>query len=424
MEEVVMNRDIAVTLGVLVFAAGMFIWEKIPLALTSVIASISLVVFGILTPAQGFAGFIDPNIIIFFTMFIVGGAMFETGAAEKIGSIVIKYAKTEKQALILMFLVAAFLSALLSNTATTAIFIPITLGIAYKGAVSKSKLLMSMAVASNMGGGLSLIGTPPNLIVNSVLEQYSGESFGFFEFSIVSLPMVLITVVYYATIGHKYLPERESLQRIESETTTPTPVWKTNASMIILAATVLSMFIQPFDIPLHVSSSIGAIAVVLTKLMSEKQAYASVDFSTIFLFSGTLALAQALNVSGAGALIATTFITLLGENASPMVLLVAILFISIPLTNFMSNTATTAILAPLGFSIATAMNADPRAVLMATAVGGTIAYLTPIGTPPLTMIYGVGGYKFTDYAKSNWPIIIISIVVTLVMLPIFFPFFP
>ena len=98
--------------------------------------------------------------------------------------------------------------------------------------------------------------------------------------------------------------------------------------------------------------------------------------------------------------------------------------LSCVLTNFMSNTATTALLVPISVSIATGMGADPRAVLMATVIGGSCAYATPIGMPANTMVLSAGGYKFKDYVKSGLPLIVVSTIISLIILPIFYPFFP
>jgi di/tricarboxylate transporter len=144
----------------------------------------------------------------------------------------------------------------------------------------------------------------------------------------------------------------------------------------------------------------------------------------VFLFGGTLALASALDSTGAGATLANGVIGALGDHASPFVLLTAVFLIALVLTNFMSNTATTALLVPIGMSIATNIGADPRAVLIATVLGSSMALATPIGCPSNTMVYSVGGYKFTDYVKAGLPITIINAIVALILLPIFFPFFP
>lgn len=240
--------------------------------------------------------------------------------------------------------------------------------------------------------------------------------------------MLIIGIIYMTFIGYRFLPDSkgdEDSTFNEVIDYSGIPAWKQNLSLIILVMTVLGMIFETqIGIKLQVTASIGAIMLVLTGVITEKQAYKAIDMQTIFLFGGTLALATALEKSGAGKVIADTVIKALGENASPFTLLVAIFMISCVLTNFMSNTATTALLVPIILSIATNMGADPRAALMATVIGGSCAYATPIGMPANTMVLAAGGYKFRDYVKAGLPLVIISAIVGLILLPIFFPFFP
>ena len=168
----------------------------------------------------------------------------------------------------------------------------------------------------------------------------------------------------------------------------------------------------------------GALALMITGVISEKDALASIDLKTIFLFGGTLSLAAALEQTGAGELIAEKVIGMLGDNPSPYVLTFVIFMLCCVMTNFMSNTATTALMVPIGISIAQGMGADPSAVLMACVIGGSCAYATPIGMPANTMVVGVGGYKFKDYVKSGLPLILVSFVLCMILLPILYPFYP
>ena len=158
-------------------------------------------------------------------------------------------------------------------------------------------------------------------------------------------------------------------------------------------------------------------------MISEKNALKSIDLKTIFLFGGTLSLASALQTTGAGEDIAKAVIGVLGENPSPYILTFVVFMLCCVLTNFMSNTATTALMAPICVSIAQGMGADPRAVLMACVIGGSCAYATPIGMPANTMVVTAGGYTFKDYAKAGVPLILVATVVSMILLPILYPFF-
>ena len=131
-----------------------------------------------------------------------------------------------------------------------------------------------------------------------------------------------------------------------------------------------------------------------------------------------------MQTTGAGEDIAKNVIGVLGENPSPYVLTFVVFMLCCILTNFMSNTATTALMIPIAVSLANNLGADPRAVVIATVIAGSCAYATPIGMPANTMVVGLGGYKFKDYVKSGLPLILVSFVICMILLPVLFPFYP
>ena len=419
--------QITITLLFLLFAIVMFMWEKIPLGLTSMIVCVGLVVTGVLEWQTAFAGFIDSNVILFVAMFIVGGAFFETGMANKIGGIVTHFAKTERQLIVAIMVIVGVMSGFLSNTGTAAILIPVVIGIAAKSGYSRSRLLMPLVFAAAMGGNLTLIGAPGNMIAQSGMEGI-GLKFGFFDYAKVGVPILIVGIIYFAFIGYKFLPNKEGSDEgifDESKDFSHVPKWKQYLSLVILLLTLVGMiFEEQLGIKLCVIGCIGALALMVTGVISEKDALASIDLKTIFLFGGTLSLAAALEQTGAGELIAEKVIGMLGDNPSPYVLTFVIFMLCCVMTNFMSNTATTALMVPIGISIAQGMGADPSAVLMACVIGGSCAYATPIGMPANTMVVTAGGYTFKDYAKAGVPMILVATVVSMILLPIFYPFFP
>ena len=415
-----------ITLLFLLFAVIMFVMEKIPLGVTSMIVSLGLVVTGVLDVKTAFAGFIDSNVILFVAMFIVGGALFETGMANKIGAVVTKFAGTERKLIIAIMVIVGLMSGVLSNTGTAAVLIPVVIGIAAKSGYKRSRLLMPLVFAAAMGGNLSLIGAPGNMIAQSALEPL-GLKFSFFEYAIVGLPILIAGIIFYATIGYKLLPSHDVKEDgifVERDFS-DVPQWKQWLSLIILVATILAMiFEEVIGIKLCITGGIGALLLILTGVISEKDALKSIDLKTIFLFGGTLSLASALQETGAGELIADKVIGALGANPSPYLLTLVVFLLCCVMTNFMSNTATTALMVPICLSIAQGMGADPRAVLMACVIGGSCAYATPIGMPANTMVVGTGGYTFKDYVKAGCPLIVIATIVSMIILPIAFPFFP
>ena len=349
--------QITITLLFLLFASVMFMWEKIPLGLTSMIVCVGLVVTGVLEWQTAFAGFIDSNVILFVAMFIVGGALFETGMANKIGGIVTHFAKTERQLIVAIMVIVGVMSGFLSNTGTAAILIPVVIGIAAKSGYSRSRLLMPLVFAAAMGGNLTLIGAPGNMIAQSGMEGI-GLKFGFFDYAKVGVPILIVGIIYFAFIGYKFLPNKEGSDEgifDESKDFSHVPKWKQYLSLVILLLTLVGMiFEEQLGIKLCVIGCIGALALMVTGVISEKDALASIDLKTIFLFGGTLSLEAALEQTGAGELIAEKV----------------------------------------------------------------------IGMPANTMVVTAGGYTFKDYAKAGVPMILVATVVSMILLPIFYPFFP
>lgn len=419
---------VSITLCYLVFAIVMFVWEKIPLSITAMLVSVGLVLSGVLSPKEAFAGFVDGNVLLFMAMFIVGAAFFETGVAQVVGSVVTKMASTEKMLIVAVMLITGLLSGFLSNTGTAAVLIPVAIGIAQKSGFNQSKFLIPLVLASAMGGNLSLIGAPGNMIAQAGLEKI-GLSFGFFDYALIGGPILLVGIIYFLLLGYKLLPDKPS-RAVDStcdtvEDYSHVPKWKQWMATLVLVGTILAMiFESQIGVKLYVSAWIGALILVATNVVTETEAVKSIDMKTIFLFVGSLSIATALVKTGAGSVVANTIMGLLGSNPSPYIVMAVIFILSAVLTNFMFNTAATALLVPIGLQLAQSMGADPKAVLMATVIGASCAYATPIGMPANTMVYNIGGYSFMDYVKVGVPLIVIVTIVSLIILPIFFPFYP
>ena len=416
-----------ITLLFLLFAVVMFVFEKIPLGVTSMIVCIGLVVTGVLDIKTAFAGFIDSNVILFVAMFIVGGALFETGMANKIGGIVTHFAKSERSLIVAIMVIVGLMSGFLSNTGTAAVLIPVVIGIAAKSGYARSKLLMPLVFAAALGGNLSIIGAPGNLMGVNALQEM-GLSTSFFMYAPVGVPMLLVGIIYFVFIGYRFLPDGKGAvgATVEKQKDfSDVPKWKQTVSLIVLILVILAMiFEKQIGVSIEISACIGAIILVLVGVLSEKEALASIDLKVVFLFGGSLTLAKALDTTGAGELIADKIVGLLGADPNPIVLLLVIFIVTCALTNFMSNTATTALMIPIAVSLANNLGADPRAVVIATVIAGSCAYATPIGMPANTMVVGLGGYKFKDYVKAGLPLILVSFAICMILLPVLFPFYP
>ena len=416
-----------ITLLFLAFTIISFILEKIPLGLTATICALGLTLTGVLDASTTFEQYVNSNVILCIGMFVVGQALFETGMANKIGGIVTKFARTERTLIIAIMVIVGIMSGFLSNTGTAAVLIPVVCGIADESGYSRSRLLMPLVFAAALGGNLSIIGAPGNLMGVNALQEM-GLSTSFFMYAPVGVPMLVLGIIYFVFFGYRFLPNGNSASGVAVEVQkdfSNVPKWKQVISLIVLIVVIMAMiFEDEIGISIQVSACIGAAFLVLTGVLSEKEALQSIDLKVVLLFGGSLSLAKALDTTGAGTLIADKIVGLLGANPNPIVLLLVIFIVTCALTNFMSNTATTALMIPIAVSLANNLEADPRAVVIATVIAGSCAYATPIGMPANTMVVGLGGYNFKDYVKSGLPLIIFSFAICMILLPILFPFYP
>lgn len=426
-KEIFRMSQTTITLLFLTFTIISFILEKIPLGLTATICALGLTLTGVLDASTTFAQYVNSNVILCVGMFVVGQALFETGMANKIGGIVTKFARTERTLIIAIMVIVGVMSGFLSNTGTAAVLIPVVCGIADESGYSRSRLLMPLVFAAALGGNLSIIGAPGNLMgVNSLQEM--GLSTSFFMYAPVGVPMLILGIIYFVFLGYRFLPDGTEAggAAVEAQKDfSNVPKWKQVISLVVLIVVIIAMiFEEEIGISIQISSCIGAVFLVLTGVLSEKEALQSIDLKVVLLFGGSLSLAKALDTTGAGNLIADKIVGLLGANPNPIILLLVIFIVTCALTNFMSNTATTALMIPIAVSLANNLGADPRAVVIATVIAGSCAYATPIGMPANTMVVGLGGYKFKDYVKSGLPLILFSFAICMILLPILFPFYP
>ena len=406
-----------------------FVTELIPLAVTAMSGAIACGLLGFIPAKQVFSGLSNSTVVLFAGMFVVGAAMFYTGLAQKIGNVVVSLCGTGENSLMFgLMTVGTVLSAILSNTGTAACLLPVALGICSAAKIPASRQLMPLAFACGWGGIITMVGTPPNIIANGALQAAGiQDSFGFFEYAWIGIPVSIAGMLYMMFVGKYLLPNKQldADQEVEQEIeANETSTAKMVVSGVILAAVVLVMSIGIKGVSLEMAAIIGALICVLTGCLTEKQAYASIDWVTIFLFAGMMPVSTAMDKTGAGKLIAEWTVGMMGGSPSPLVVTAVLFILSCGLTQFMSNTASAALLCPIGIAISQNLGADPKAVLMAIAVAASCAFASPVGTPPNTLVLGPGGYKFMDYVKAGTGLVIVCFIVSLVVIPIVWPFFP
>jgi di/tricarboxylate transporter len=600
-----------VLLGVTIL---LFVSDRVRLDVVAIMVIIALMISGILTPTEALAGFGDPVVILIAALFVVGESLYRTGIAFATGNWLMRVAgEGENRLIILLMLVVAFLSAFMSSTGAVAIFIPVALTLASKTGVAPSRIMMPMAIASLIGGMLTLIGTPPNLVVSTQLERSGLTPFNFFDFTPAGLVILLVGVAYVLTLGQKLIPtvvenissptgksiidliaaynkkekilhaykvpagsalvgksvadthlreeygiilvgykrkrrlgeqnfpvfpktviqhedllytvsergdekafardfELEEISLLDNERQkirdtlglvevmlTPTSdligksirevgfrdrfrlnVLGINRKGTVLGSNPLDSILQFGDtlligggwqpirelmeqkedfivltlpeefsqvapqgskapialtillvmlvmltfniLPTVTTVLITALAMGIAGCISMKQAYKSISWESLVLIAGMLPMATALEKTGAIQLIIEDMVDMLGD-AGPRMIMAALFILTSVFSQFISNTATTVLIAPIATGVAVSMGVSPYPLVMMVAIAASTSFSTPVASPVNMLIMGPGGYRFADFAKVGVPLQIIILFVALFILPILFPFY-
>lgn len=613
-----MTSDTLLVFAILGAVILLFLSERFRLDLVALMAVLALTLTGLLTPAEALAGFSDPTVLIIAGLFVVGGGLLQTGVAAALGARISRLAGTNPVTLLAVIMVTvAVLSAFMSSTGTAAIFLPVVVSLAWNARLSPSKLLIPLAIASLIGGMLTLIGTPPNIVVSSYLAEQGLAPFGFFQFTPVGLVMLALGLGFMILVGQRLLPERGQrpageagaedapsvndliaaygladeffrlrvrrnslligqrlaqanlgahygvivldvqswppdeplptpprpttpdtyidehdilrvqghaqdiarLTREQSLTIRPseemggrylsgelgvvevllTPRSRLNGQTVVEAhfrekygVNVLGLMRrgEPLDgsinatrlrfgdallvqgtwqqiellrserrdfvivgqpqemiemrtasgkaplallimlgmllvmtlglLPTVTAVLLAAVLMVGSGCLSMEDAYANMNWESVVLIAGMLPIATALQKTGGVDVIAQGLTASLGD-IGPLALMAGLFLLTSLFSQFISNTATTVLVAPIAFQAAAALGLSPYPILMTVAVAASTAFATPIASPVNTLVLGPGAYRFGDFARVGLPLQFLILLATLLIVPLLFP---
>ncbi len=204
-----MTGEMLTVFVILAVAVVLFVSDKLRLDVVALLVLLALTLSGLLTPTQALAGFGEPLVVMIAALFVVGGALVHTGVADSFGAALGRLAgHGERRLVVAVMTMTGLLSALMSSTGTVAVMLPIVTALAWRRGISPSKLLIPTAFAALVGGMLTLIATPPNLIVSQVLDEAGHGPFAFLAFTPFGLAMLAVSILFMATVGVRLLPDR------------------------------------------------------------------------------------------------------------------------------------------------------------------------------------------------------------------------
>jgi len=203
-----------ITFVILAVTIVLFIWGKYRADLVSVISLITLYLFGILDTEQALSGFSNPTVIMLAALFVVGEGLTKSGLSSWMGRRLIRLGgKSHVRLMVILLSGTALIGAFISNTGTVAIMMPIMVAASWQVGSIPSLFLIPLAFVANIGGLLTLVGSPPNIIVSDVLAETGLRPIGFFEFGLIGFPLLLITLLFMVTVGRRLLPVRKAVRK-------------------------------------------------------------------------------------------------------------------------------------------------------------------------------------------------------------------
>jgi di/tricarboxylate transporter len=601
------TSDIALLLAILAISILFFITDWLRVDLVALLVLLALVLTGLITPEQAFAGFSSPAVITVWAIFIVSGGLFYTGVANLLGDRLLKLAGTTPQRLVgLVMTTVGLMSGVMNNVGATAVMLPAVVSMARQARINASKLLIPLAFGSLLGGMVTLIGTPPNILASDALRQAGLEPFSLLDFAPVGLAALTLGVVYMVLLGWRLLPDRTIAERLanaagpdedfvdlyrlgerlfraripagspligrtlaesslredfdlsvigleRSSGIQLTPGKGTvlyRGDMLLLAGMmdhvawaeatgyldlqpevgiddsdlqsraigIAEVLLSPHSrlvgqtlaevqfrekynlnvlailregqpyrtglaelplrfgdtllvqgprqnfailqreldfvvlgdvedgrvmrtrkapvaggivllmlvpvvagwLPIAAAALLAGVLMVLTGCLTMDEAYQSIEWKAVFLVAGTLPLGIAMQLTGTAEFLAGLMIDAVG-GLGPLALLAGFYILTNLLTQFMSNAASTVVIAPIAIGAAQQIGSDPHGLLMAVAVGASAGFLTPVAHQSNVLVMGPGGYRFGDYFKSGLPLDLLALIVVLVVVPLIWP---
>lgn len=594
-----MTLEIGLTLTIILAALILFATEKLRVDVVALLVLISVGILGLIPRDELFSGFSNSAVITVWAVYMVSGAMFKTGVADTMGRAILKVAGYTEAALVgTVMLTVGVISAFMNNVGAVAMLLPAVVGISRQTKVPVSKLLIPLAFASLLGGKMTLIGTPANILATGILAERGLATFSFFEFTPIGLIVLATGTLYMVLIGRHLLPVREgargkeaayrlrdyvtevrvspasslsgntllesrlgqdydltvlaiqrengdkpALHRDTQIRSGDLLVVESSASELMTARQALGLTTEAEhklniellesdevqvieatlapnshivgrslrearfrdrygftalaisrhgrvitqrlrDVPLEFGDAlllqgpkhrivelqegddflvlepieleqlrrgkapiaiaglllaiglaifagfeislamvIGAMIMILSGALTIEEAYESVDWRTVFLVAGMLPLGLAMQATGTAGFLADLMLGVFGQFG-PVATLAGIYLLAALVTQPMSNAAAMVLIVPIAVDTAFGLGANYKTFTMAVVIGAATSFLSPVGHKANVLVFGPGGYKFTDYARVGALLTVALLVVSMIFLPMIWPLFP
>lgn len=411
-------------LALLGFIAVLWLSEALHVTITALLVPLLAISLDLVTTKQALSAFSDPTIFLFFGGFALATALHMQKLDKMIANKIMALARGNLFiAVIYLFLITAFLSMWMSNTATAAMMLPLAMGILSQMDREKEHntyvfVLLGIAYSASIGGMGTLVGSPPNAIVASNLHlTFSDWLWYGLPIMIILLPLMIGTlfIVFKPKLNVRFEQSFEKIEMNSQRVLTLAIfvfialcwVFSGKINPLISGLLGLQKNIASFD---SVVALLAAIIICSTGVASWKQIQENTDWGVLMLFGGGLTLSAVLKDSGASRILADGIVFLVqGQHYYLIGLLVAAFIIF--LTEFTSNTASAALLVPIFISIAQSLGIPEIGLALIIGLGASCAFMLPVATPPNAIVFGTGDVKQSEMVKAGFVLNIVCVFV-------------
>ena len=411
-------------LALLAFVAVLWLTEALHVTVTALLVPLLAIALDLVSTKQALVAFADPTIFLFFGGFSLATALHIQKLDKMIANKIMALARGNLFiAIIYLFLITAFLSMWMSNTATAAMMLPLAMGILSQLDREKEHntyvfVLLGIAYSASIGGMGTLVGSPPNAIVASNLHLTFADWLWYgLPIMIILLPLMIGTlyIIFKPKLHINFEQSFESIEMNSVRVLTLvifvvialTWVFSGQINPLISGLLGLQKNIASFD---SVVALLAAIVICSTGIASWKQIQESTDWGVLMLFGGGLTLSAVLKDSGASKILADSIVFMIeGQHFYLIGLLVATFIIF--LTEFTSNTASAALLVPIFISIAQSLGMPEIGLALIIGLGASCAFMLPVATPPNAIVFGSGQVKQSEMVKAGFVLNLVCIVV-------------
>ncbi|WP_374472325.1 SLC13 family permease [Phenylobacterium sp.] len=436
-----MTFDQACALAVLVAVMAALIWNRLRADVVALAGAAALLGLGVIRPVEAQSAFASPALIALASLFVIAYAMELSGLLDALIRLGVRLCR--RLGTVGVWLMIGFCgvaSAFLNNTPIVVLAAPVVRDVAGSLKLPPQRFLIPLSYVTILGGCCTLIGTSTNLLVNDMARSSGQPGFGLFDITPVGAIVALAGCAYLVVVAPRLLsrgdgPEPPTLAQAVEDAATGRDLTVGDASLFLerrpldlkRGAASLLVFVTVVAVsaagyaPIAAAAFTGAVALILTRVISADDAYRGLRPEILILIAGMVVVGLSLEVTGLAAA-ATDGLSTLMQGLGPQLALALFYLIALVLTEILSNAAVAVLLTPVAVALAESLGVSPQPFLVGVMMAASAAFATPFGYQTNVLVYEIGRYSYMDFVRIGLPLNLVTGVAAVLAIPVFFPF--